>query len=142
MILTPADSYIVLYASLPLVIAPDNLGGYPNSICLGTYSSVSSITWCYSDAYPALVYNSPDSNLADCTYSASADGGHTNFFGATGGNIVGAGMIGTVGGGFGNLLIASNGPVGVPEPGTLTLLVAALLGLAGAAYLRRRRAMA
>ena len=30
----------------------------------------------------------------------------------------------------------------VPEPGTLTLLVSALLGLAGAAYLRRRRAKA
>ena len=30
----------------------------------------------------------------------------------------------------------------VPEPGTLTLLVSALLGLAGAAYLRRRQAKA
>jgi hypothetical protein len=42
---------------------------------------------------------------------------------------------------YGSMTITNFG-ITVPEPGTLTLLVSALLGLAGAFYLRRRRAKA
>ena len=133
-ILTNANSYVSLNYTAAAVADDPGIGGDP--ICLETLASSSELTWSYDDTNdPALQYFSADGHLADCVYAAYRDG-WTELFGEFGGNISGPGQIGQVGGGEGNLLIASTGPV--PEPGTLTLLVSALLGLAGAGYLRRR----
>ena len=138
-ILTPANSSVTINSSVG--ISDDSSNGYPNSICLETYNSESGISWKYSDtgdvALNYMTYTAPWNT--GCVYSAQYDNYGAYLFGGSGGNVVGPGEIATVGGLRGNLIIASTGPVGVPEPGSIALLITGAISLIAYAWRRQRQ---